>query len=191
MRGVAHRALAPPRGSALRPALAHSGPVPTIEASTDLPGDVATVLAVSLDLDVERAAGRRHRVRPVPAGPGSRTSGRIGAGERVRWSLRLHGLVPLRHTTEILEVDEATPGGGARFVDAMVSGAFATFRHEHLFDPLPPSPTGAPRTRSTDRMTWTSPLGPLGRVADAVLVRRTLEGLLADRNAEIARRLSA
>ncbi|MEH3075144.1 MAG: hypothetical protein PGN11_00455 [Quadrisphaera sp.] len=73
----------------------------------------------------------------------------------------------------------------------MVSGAFATFRHEHLFDPLPPSPTGAPRTRSTDRMTWTSPLGPLGRVADAVLVRRTLEGLLADRNAEIARRLSA
>ncbi|TNM68505.1 SRPBCC family protein [Streptomyces sp. NP160] len=165
--------------------------MPTIEASTDLPGDVATVLDVSLDLDVELAAGRRHRVHPVPAGPGSRTSGRIGAGERVRWSLRLYGVVPLRHTTQILEVTERTSSGGASFVDAMVSGAFSSFRHEHLFTPLPAAADGSPRTRSTDRMTWTSPLGPLGRLADAVLVRRTLVGLLADRNAEIARRLGA
>ncbi|WP_146211039.1 SRPBCC family protein [Quadrisphaera granulorum] len=165
--------------------------MPMIEVHTDLPGDVATVLDVSLDLDVERAAGRRHRVRPVPAGPGSRTSGRIGAGERVRWSLRLYGLVPLRHTTQILEVVEHAPGGGASFVDTMVSGAFASFRHEHLFEPLSPAPDGSPRTRSTDRMTWTSPLGPLGRLADALFVRRTLEGLLEDRNAEIARCLRA
>ncbi|MGQ7297399.1 SRPBCC family protein [Quadrisphaera sp. KR29] len=164
--------------------------MPTIEASTDLPGDVATVLDVSLDLDVERAAGRRHRVRPVPAGPGSRTGGRIGAGERVRWSLRLYGVVPLRHTTQILEVVRQTPDGGARFVDAMVSGAFSSFRHEHLYEPLPVAPGAPPRTRATDRMTWTSPLGPLGRLADALVVRRALQGLLADRNAEIGRRLS-
>lgn len=168
-----------------------SGAVPTIEVSSDLPADVATVLAVSLDLDVERAAGRRHRVRPVPAGPRSRTTGRIAAGERVRWSLRLYGVVPLRHTTEILELQPELPGGRARFVDAMVSGAFAAFHHEHLFDPLPPTADGSPRTRSTDRMTWNSPLGPLGRLADALFVRRTLQGLLADRNAEIGRRLGA
>ncbi len=164
--------------------------MPTIEASNDLPADVAAVLDVSLDLGVELAAGRRHRVHPVPAGEGSRTEGRIGLGERVRWSLRLYGVVPLRHTTQILELEPRLPGGGARFVDAMVSGAFSSFRHEHLFDPLPAGPDGAPRTRSTDRMTWTSPLGPLGRIADAVLVRRTLVGLLDDRNAEITRRLT-
>ena len=163
--------------------------MPTLTVVTDLDADVATALDTSLDLDVEVDAGRRHRVRPVDAGPGSRTTGRIGVGEQVRWSVRLHGLVPLRHTTRILELEEDLPGGGARFVDAMVSGAFASFRHEHDLQPLPAGPGGAPRTRMTDRMTWRSPLGPLGRVADAVLVRRTLAGLLADRNAEIARRL--
>ena len=163
--------------------------MPTIEVSTDLPADVATALAVSLDLDVERVAGRRHRVRAVPAGEGSRTTGRIAAGERVRWALRLYGVVPLRHTTEILELQPELPGGRARFVDAMVSGAFASFHHEHLFDPLPPGPEGSPRSRSTDRMTWVSPLGPLGRVADVLFVRPTLAGLLRDRNAEIGRRV--
>ena len=42
----------------------------------------------------------------------------------------------------------------------------------------------------TDRMSWRSPLGLLGRVADLLFVRRTLRQLLADRIAEIVRRFS-
>ena len=75
--------------------------MPVLRAVTDLDADVAGALAASLDLDVEVAAGRRHRVRPVPAGPGSRTAGAIGPGERVRWSARLFGVLPVRHTSRL------------------------------------------------------------------------------------------
>jgi hypothetical protein len=41
-----------------------------------------------------------------------------------------------------------------------------------------------------DHVRWRSPLGPLGRTADAVFVRRALLALLRARNAEIARRVA-
>ncbi len=138
---------------------------------------VDDVFAMSLDLDVERVAGRRFRVRAVEGG--GRTSGRIGLGETVRWRLRLFGL-PVTHTSEIIEL--AAP---RRFVDRMNQGMFAEFWHEHTFET-----EGPQMTIMTDRMAWRSPLGPLGRIADGLFVRRTLRALLADRNTEIVRRFS-
>jgi hypothetical protein len=46
------------------------------------------------------------------------------------------------------------------FRDSMVSGAFAYFDHDHLFEP------DGPRTRMIDIFDFASPLGPLGRLAD-------------------------
>ncbi|WP_092866467.1 hypothetical protein [Quadrisphaera sp. DSM 44207] len=71
----------------------------------------------------------------------------------------------------------------------MVAGVFAEFEHEHDLEALPPHTDGRPRTRMTDELSWRSPTGLLGHVADAVLVRRTLAELLADHDAEIVRRL--
>ncbi|GAB3683271.1 SRPBCC family protein [Angustibacter aerolatus] len=148
-----------------------------------LPAPVDEVLRVSLDLDVELAAGARWRVRTLDRGPGWRTSGEIALGERVTWAVRLVGLVPVHHTSEIVRL-EHTPAG-AVFTDEMVSGAFASFRHEHVLE------ASRGGTLARDHMTWTSPLGPLGRVADVVFVRRTLRALLRDRNAEVQRRFVA
>ena len=159
---------------------------PTLHVVTELPAPVSEVLDASLELDVEVVAGRRYGVRPVPAGPGSRTTGRIGLGETVTWSVRLAGVVPVRHTSRIVELVEDDGAGGARFVDVMDRGLFAGFRHEHELAPLP----AGGGTRMTDRMSWRSPLGPLGRLADAAFVRQTLDRLLRDRNAEIARRVT-
>lgn len=66
----------------------------------------------------------------------------------------------------------------------MEGGAFHTFRHEHRLEPLLDN-----GSRMTDLVSWTSPWGVLGRLADAVVVRRALTGLIADRNAEIERRV--
>ena len=151
--------------------------MPQLVVRTLVRADVEVVFDLSLDLDVELAAGRRLGVRAVAG----RTSGRIGLGERVTWRLRLLGLVPVTHTSEIVVLER--PG---RFVDEMRAGAFAEFRHEHRFEVEGPG-----MTIMTDRMSWRSPLGPLGTAADALLVRRTLLGLLADRNAEIVRRAEA
>ncbi len=156
--------------------------MPTLSTTTDLETDVPEALRVNLDLDVQVAAFRRHRVRPV-AGPGLRTSGHIDDGERVRWSARLFGVVPVRHTSEITVLEDGHDR--ARFVDVMVAGAFAAYRHEHAFTRL-----ASGRTRQVDRMTWTSPLGPLGRLADALVVGRVMAALLRARNAEVARRLA-
>lgn len=160
--------------------------MPVLVVVTDLSASVGDVLATSLDLDVEVAAARRHHVHPVPDGKGSRLRGRIGTGERVRWRARIFGVLPVRHTSVIDEVVPDDGHGGARFTDSMTSGAFRRFRHEHTLDALPHN-----GCRMTDRLSWESPLGPLGRVADEVFVRRVLAGLLADRNAEICRRLSS
>ncbi|GAA4961666.1 SRPBCC family protein [Kineococcus glutinatus] len=149
--------------------------MPQILVRTLVRADVEVVFNTSLDLDVELVAGRRYGVRAV----GGRTSGQLQLGEHVRWRLRLLGVVPLTHTSELVVVER--PG---RFVDEMRAGAFAEFRHEHRFEV-----EGPHMTIMTDRMTWTSPLGPLGALADVVLVRPVLLRLLADRNAEIARRV--
>ncbi|GAB3235026.1 hypothetical protein GCM10027586_15340 [Kineococcus gypseus] len=152
--------------------------MPEIVQRTMVRGTVDEVFDVSLDLDVERVAGRRFRVRAVEGA--GRTSGRIQLGERVRWRVRLFRLVPVTHTSGIVELERPR-----RFVDRMEEGLFAEFRHEHSFEA-----EGPQMTIMTDRMAWRSPAGPLGRVADALFVRRTLRRLLADRNSEIVRRFS-
>ena len=82
------------------------------------------------------------------------TSGLIGPGEEVTFQARHLGL-RLHHTARIVEFDRPR-----RFVDAMVRGAFASFVHEHRFEP---APTG---TRMIDVVDYRAPLGPLGRLAE-------------------------
>lgn len=151
--------------------------MPEIVQRTMVRAPLAEVFEMSLDLDVERVAGRRFKVRAVEGA--GRTSGRIALGEKVQWRLRILGF-PVTHTSHITELDRPR-----RFVDEMASGAFARFRHEHTFEVEGPG-----MTIMTDRMSWSSPFGPLGRVADVLFVRRTLRQLLADRNSEIVRRFS-
>jgi len=151
--------------------------MPEIVQRTMVRAPVAEVFEMSLDLDVERVAGKRFKVRAVEGA--GRTSGRIERDEKVQWRLRLFGF-RVTHTSHIVELDRPK-----RFVDEMASGAFAQFRHEHSYEP-----EGPQMTIMTDRMTWRSPYGPLGRLADVLFVRRTLRQLLADRNSEIVRRFS-
>lgn len=76
------------------------------------------------------------------------------------------------------------------FRDEMTRGAFAMMRHTHIFEPLPGG-----KTRMVDIVEWTSPLGVVGRVADAVAVEAHLREFLRARGwrlkarAEIAHQL--
>ena len=62
------------------------------------------------------------------------------------------------------------------FADEMISGAFASLSHTHEF-----SPTGS-GTLMRDTLRWTSPLGPLGRIADSLFLTRHLRRFLERRN---------
>lgn len=143
-----------------------------IESRTELGCPCERAFDLSLDLDLELLATARFRSRIV----GGRRGGRIGPAETVTWQLRQFG-VPVRHTSVISAYEP--PG---YFVDEMVRGVLAAFRHEHRFQPRPDG-----GCTMLDTVTYRVPLGPLGRLADRLFVRRRLRRLLLDRNAEIAR----
>jgi ligand-binding SRPBCC domain-containing protein len=156
----------------------------SLRRTTHLPSSVDQALATSLDLDVELAVGKRWRLKALPGGYGFRRSGVMARGEMVRWSMRLWGVLPVRHTSKIVQLVEDDGTGEAMFVDEMTTGVFAAYRHEHRFT------REGGGTAMVDDVTWRSPLGPLGALADRLFVRRLMERLVDDRNAEIQRRLT-
>ena len=63
-----------------------------------------------------------------------------------------------------------------RFVDEQNAGPFKSFRHEHLFTPVQNG------TRMIDRVEFVAPFGPIGRVAERVVLGRYLRHLIGVRN---------
>ena len=63
-------------------------------------------------------------------------------------------------------------------VDELLRGPFPVWRHEHRFEELPDG-----RTRLTDHVEYRLPGGAVGRLADAVLVRRVLLATFRSRQA--------
>jgi ligand-binding SRPBCC domain-containing protein len=98
----------------------------------------------------------------------------MAAGTLIAYRLRLHGL-PVRWLTRI-----ETWEPGVRFVDVQLRGPYALWHHTHEF-----TAQGA-QTLMRDRVRYALPLGPLGRAAHAVLVRRDLERIFDFRQAAVA-----
>ncbi len=62
------------------------------------------------------------------------------------------------------------------FADEMLAGAFARLAHVHTFVEVEGG------TLMRDALTWTSPLGPLGVMADTLLLKRYMQRFLVVRN---------
>jgi len=106
---------------------------------------------------------------------GEVTSGLLGLGEEVTWSARHFG-VRQTLTSRITAFDRPR-----HFRDSMVRGAFRRFDHDHFFV------ARGEDTEMRDVFDFESPLGPLGRIADALVLERYLRRLLERRNEEIKR----
>lgn len=65
----------------------------------------------------------------------------------------------------------------SRIVDVAERSPFAEWRHEHLFAAL-----DGDRTRMTDRVAYRLPGGPLGRLADRLIVARQLARAFEERH---------
>ena len=99
-----------------------------------------------------------------------RTSGPIELGETVTWRARHFGLW-WTLTSRITVAERPT-----RFADEQVSGPFRRFHHVHTFRSLPG------RTLMVDDWEHVSPLGPLGWLADQLVLARYMRRLLETRN---------
>jgi ligand-binding SRPBCC domain-containing protein len=86
------------------------------------------------------------------------------AGTVIRYRLRLRG-IPVSWLTRIEEWDP--PHG---FVDRQIRGPYALWHHTHTFEAL-----DAGHTRMVDVVRYGQRLGPLGALAERLVVRRDLE----------------
>jgi len=141
--------------------------MPVIVLRTRVAAPPSRCFDLARDVDLHQRSTAASRERAV-AGV---TSGLLGRGDVVTWEATHFG-VRQRLTSRVTEFDPPN-----RFVDEMVRGAFARFRHEHQFLSVPDG------TEMVDIFDYTSPLGPLGRLADGLFLRRYMTRLLRDRNA--------
>ena len=109
------------------------------------------------------------------------------AGAVINFSVRLAGL-PVRWRVFVREFDPPY-----RFVDVEIWGPFARWEHRHRFGegPAPEGIAGPAGTWVEDRVTYRLPLGPLGRVAHALGVKRQIAGLFEYRERRLGELLGA
>lgn len=145
-----------------------------LERSVAIAAPVADVFAFHLDTrNAALIAPSSMRVLDVegtfPVVPGARVGMRMRPARSpfaMRWRVRIEEVEP---PSRIVDVAERSP--------------FAEWRHEHLFRPLGPG-----SCEMTDRLEYRLPAGPLGRLAERLLVRGRLEAAFAERH-RLAREL--
>ena len=103
----------------------------------------------------------------------------LRAGTVLRYRIRL-GPLPMGWVTLITDFER-----NRRFVDLQARGPYRLWWHEHRFE------AEGEHTRMRDTVYYTLPAGPLGRLAHALTVRRTLERIFAYRHQAMARRFGA
>ena len=102
----------------------------------------------------------------------------MNAGTLISYRLRLHGLPVIWHT-KIVAWDP-----GRRFVDTQLDGPYRLWHHTHDFEPV-----GTDETLMRDTVRYVLPLGALGDLAHALLVRRDLDRIFAFRRSAVAERM--
>jgi len=103
---------------------------------------------------------------------------RMRAGAEIDYVIGWLGL-PMKWKTLIVTYDPPR-----LFIDEQARGPYALWHHEHTFEPT----AGGVAIR--DRVDYRLPLGVLGRVAHAVMVKRQLLGIFRYRQTAIARILN-
>jgi ligand-binding SRPBCC domain-containing protein len=96
------------------------------------------------------------------------------AGTLIRYRLRVHG-VPVNWTTTIREWEPPH-----RFVDEQLRGPYALWQHTHTFED-----DGSGGTVMADVVRYAIGFGPLGGLAQRLLVRRDLEAIFDYRAARV------
>lgn len=140
----------------------------TIHLETFIHAPPEVCFDLCLDVGFHERAGHGRAVA-------GKTSGRLQLGDTVTWEAT-HFLVRQRLTSKIVVYERPH-----LFVDEMQRGAFARWRHTHRFV------AQAGGTLATDDVDFASPLGPLGRLADALLIRRYMTRFLLRHNAHFKR----
>ena len=155
--------------------------MPTLQFETIVPAPLDRVWAFHEDVTsaLPAISPPEAQVRiesaDVPVREGSRIviTAKAPLGRRVRWVARI---------VEHRPPHPVAFGEEARFVDEQEAGPFAAWRHAHEFERVDEQ-----TTRLVDRVDYRLPLGPLGWVADRLVVRPQLRRMFRHRHAALLR----
>ncbi|RZK19342.1 MAG: cell division protein [Hymenobacter sp.] len=145
--------------------------MPTIEVLTRIAAPPARCFYLALSVDLHAVSTRQTQEQIV----GEVRSGLLKLGDEVTFRARHFGV--WQTLTSKITAYQA-PG---YFCDEMQRGAFKTMRHEHYFE------FDGADTSMRDVFFFESPLGVLGKIADALVLRAYLRRFLVQRGAVVKR----
>jgi len=140
--------------------------MPTIRLETYINAPIERCFDLSLNVDLHRHSVAHTHERPI-AGV---TTGMMKLGDTVTWEA-VHFGIKQRLVSKITAYERPY-----RFTDEMIRGAFQETTHLHEFVSQPPG------TLMIDLFSFRAPLGILGRLAETLVLRRYMKGLLLSRN---------
>ncbi|WP_433358931.1 SRPBCC family protein [Streptosporangium sp. CA-115845] len=144
--------------------------MPRFEVVTHVIAPPDRVFDISLDVGVHTTSMAGSSEKAV----GGVTAGGLELGESVTWQARHFG-IRWRMTSTISAYDR--PG---YFVDEQVSGPFKHWHHAHRFQS-----DGHGATVMSDIIDFAAPLGPLGTIAEILVLRRYMRRLIRVRNQHV------
>jgi ligand-binding SRPBCC domain-containing protein len=146
--------------------------MPKIHLETFIAAPAETCFDLCLNVNAHERAGHGRAVAGV-------TSGQMFLGDTVTWE-GVHFFVRQRLTSKIVAYERPLT-----FVDEMQRGALSRWRHTHRFVARPGG------TLMIDDVDFASPLGVLGKLVDALLMRGYMTRFLARGNAHFKREAEA
>jgi ligand-binding SRPBCC domain-containing protein len=139
--------------------------VPEIVVETEIAAPAEVCFDLARDIDLHCKSTSRTRECAV-AGV---TSGLIGAGDWVTFEA-VHFGIRQRLTARITDFQRPE-----YFVDEMQQGSFKSLRHKHEFIER------GEGTLMRDVVEWTSPLGSLGKIVDALFLKSYMRRFIEER----------
>ncbi len=139
-------------------------PIIKIELTVDAP--VERVFDLARCIDLHEATMLKHKEKAISGV----TKGLIEMGESVTWEATHFG-IKQKLTSKITAFERPK-----HFRDSMVKGAFRRFDHDHFFE------RGGEQTLMKDVFDYDSPLGILGKIAEALFLEKYMREMLAERN---------
>jgi ligand-binding SRPBCC domain-containing protein len=141
----------------------------TLEETTLITAPIARVFDLARSVEVH-LAGNTHFSEQAVALEGA-TRGLLGLGDTVTWRAR-HFFIRQQLTSRITAFQPPT-----YFQDTMLRGAFRSMQHDHYFQTLADG-----QTEMRDVFRFAAPIPFLGRIAEALILRRYMQSMLHERN---------
>ena len=140
--------------------------MPLIIIKTFIRSDLQTCFDLARNIDFHQQSMEHSNERAIAG----KTKGLIELGESVTWEAKHFG-IKQKLTSKITKMEKPH-----YFVDEMISGAFKSFKHEHIFKEQ------KDQIVMIDRFHFESPYGVIGQLVNVLFLKSYMTRLLTKRN---------